>query len=208
MNRFLLMLISLMFIVFGGKETTTVNNPKKCKMLHDYLQNDNKGIAQIKSYYELDNYPTVVNSSDIYKRFCNFLELDKPEIRIIGWERMDNNILLVELYAEDLSHLGFFLLIIDTDCDIKDFLYLEEPINRDQIEYKDGYSIEWHYIANFNLQKDTIIVSRQHIDIKYKYGEENIDTLYKKHLSSKFLIDLGKGFRRFSIDSIIEGVQY
>ncbi len=208
MNRFLLMLISLMFIFFGGKETTTVNNPKRCKMLHDYLQNDNKGIAQINSYYELDNYPTVVNSSDIYKRFCDFLELGKPEIRIIGWERMDNNILLVELYAEDLSHLGFFLLIIDADCDIKDFLYLEEPVNRDQIEYKDGYSTEWHYLANFNLQKDTIIVSRQHIDIKYKYGEERIDTLYKKHLSSKFLIDLEKGFLRFYTDSIIDGVQY
>ena len=94
----------------------------------------------------------------------------------MGWEKTHSNNLLIELYAEDLSHLGIFLLVIDPDCNIRDFLYLEEPINGDQIEYKDNFSIEWHYKANFKLHKDTIIAHQQSIDIKLLVSDKTFSS--------------------------------
>lgn len=205
MNKLLFLLI--MLNVFSQWNNTD-NYSTKCKMYHKYLQNNIKGIVQIKDYYDLDNYPTVDRTSSIYIQFCNSLELTKPEIRIMGWEKMHSGNILIELYAEDLSHLGIFLLVIDTDCNIRDFLYLDEPINGDQIEYKDNFSIEWHYKANFKFHKDTIIAHHQSIDIKYKYGEEKVDTLYKKHISSRYIFDLDKGFCKIDTDSIMEGIPY
>ena len=63
MNKLLFLLIMLnVFSLWNN----TDDDSTKCKMYHKYLQNNSKGIVQIKDYYDLDNYPTVDSSNSIY----------------------------------------------------------------------------------------------------------------------------------------------
>ncbi len=182
----------------GNKEMPTETGD----VFRSYLQRIEckQGIIPTDSCYRMLTPVMAVYSSEaVYKKISAALGLESPYIHIMGWEKAGQS-LLVELYAEDRTHLGMYLLAVDTNGEANDYLYLEQPVDGDQQYDTDKGSLEWDYMATFLYQNDTVWENRCLVDVLVT--DETIDTLKKKILRKAYQID---STGRFNIIKEVKG---
>lgn len=190
-----------------GTEKAADFHTSHCDYLYNYLQgNCPPEIMPIDSYYSLRGMPTIDSTHIIYQELSRALDLERPEIIIMGWAKT-SDALLVELYAEDLTHIGFYMVLVDSNCKIIDYLYQEEPINGDILDKTENGTIEWHYNAGYRLSNDKIRLEITSVDV-LQTNTNTMDTLFIKQLRVDYSFDGITGFGETSRDSTIIGTPY
>jgi hypothetical protein len=194
----------LVLLILFSISMLSISECNKCDFLDQFLKA--KGVPNtINQNNDKKNGIILDPKDDLFILLCNYLQLDKPMISILGCSNLDT-LYLLKVYAEDLHHEDLTVVLFDDNCNFIDKLSLEKPVNGDQLGHDNGYSIEWHYNADVVLQKDTIITLKHSVDVKV--GNNETDTIYKKYIIKKYLCDMKKGFQMVSEDSIKFGKQW
>lgn len=188
----------------------TQNSDNKCDRYIRYLKEKNIS-PSINVFYNYlvptTDFESLPIESEIYKNISDGLDLDKPSIKLIGYNYIDS-ILLLKVLGEDIFHEGFYLMLIDnSNCNIIDLLYLERALTSETLELLDEREIGWQYNADFKIDKNRVISTATSVDIVNNYNGI-VDTLYKKEIKTTYMYDLKNGFKELAKDSIEYGTQY
>lgn len=188
----------------------TQNSDNKCDRYIRYLKEKNIS-PSINVFYNYlvptTDFESLPIESEIYKNISDGLDLDKPSIKLIGYNYIDS-ILLLKVLGEDIFHEGFYLMLIDnSNCNIIDHLYLERALTSETLELLDEREIGWQYKADFKIDKNRVISTATSVDIVNNYNGI-VDTLYKKEIKTTYMYDLKNGFKELAKDSIEYGTQY
>ena len=135
---------------------------------------------------------------------CSSLGLNDPIITIFGFQDVDN-IRLIKIKAEDLTHDNLYVMLFDDKGRFIDSVSSAEPINGDQLGYEDGASVEWHYYSNYYYLNDLVCEAILDCDVKIRGNEA--DTLYCKKRHTYYTI-VNNQFQVYSKDSVTYGERY
>lgn len=150
-----------------------------------------------------DSTIRIQSKDSLYSILCRYLGLSNPIITIFGYKDIAN-MRLVKIHVEDNLHNHLYVLLFDDNGHIIDSVYIEEPINGDQLGYEEGIPIEWHYYSNFYFHNG---LEKKTISCDLKRSQDRTDTLYSGFYLSKYRI-IGNKFVECSTDSSIKGIMY
>lgn len=204
MKKVLLLAMAVVSIGWSCNRNAAPSEELSFGQFQEYLEENHcpKGFATIYSYKDLQLFPQVDSASVVFHKICQALGLDNPLIYLLGWEKLPDG-MLVEVYAEDLYHIGFDVLLVDAECSIVDYLCLIEPIDGDQLEYTDEGSCEWHRKANFAYRGNRVIEEK--LDVDVLDGKERIDTLRMFKVHAEYAFDFAEGFSEVARDTVVTG---
>ena len=139
----------------------------------------------------------------LYNTICDCLGLNSPIVTVFGYKDIED-VRLLKLYVEDMSHDHLYVLLFDNNGCFLDSISSPDPINGDQLGHEDGAPVEWHYYSNFYFRNE-LEKTTTSCDLKM-YGDR-IDTLYSAVCRTKYKVDSNKFFE-FTKDSIIKGTSF
>lgn len=192
-------IIKLLIVIALSAAVTSCGKKFSAREVFGEIVPDNINAEYVNSDLAVE----ITSSDSIYGRICEKLELENPQIKLYGYQELGDSC-LVKIYAEDMRHMGMYLLLIDQTGQIVDYMTIDIPADGEPLDWSDGVEVAWFYHSDFFYYDQ---LEQRTVDCEVRSGEQMDDTLYVKTITTKYRIENGKIVEE-STDTLEKGMHY